>query len=143
MPWLQQLLAYTMRMMPQMLAHIVWELPLYGNTWHMANGQWAFDGLIDYQDAMHIVDSLNLSQIDQAQSNLQDPYQPHLVYTDSSGVKQSLWFMNGLSLRNIMHDFQNILRQQSQFARGNLQFAIWWSTTAEPADFWQKVDALY
>lgn len=142
-PWLQQLLSYTMRTMPQMLPRIIWELPLYGNTWHIENGQWVFGGIIDYQDAMQIVDSVSLARIDHAQSNLNDPYQPHLVYTDSSGVKQSLWFMNGLSLRNIMRDFQNILRRQSGFAHGSLQFAIWWSTMAEPADFWSKVDALY
>jgi hypothetical protein len=142
-PWLQQLLAYTIRTMPQMLPHIVWELPLYGNTWHMEHGQWVFDGMITYQDAMSTIDQVSLSQINQAQSNVQDPYQPHLVYTDASGVKQALWFMTALSLRNIMHDFQNILRKQPQFGNGPLQFAIWWSTTAEPTGFWEKVNTLY
>jgi hypothetical protein len=142
-PWLQQLLSYTLQTMPQMLAHIVWELPLYGNSWHMEQGQWVFDGTIDYQDAMQIVDSVALSQIDQADSNLQDAYQPHLVYTDSDEVEHSLWFMSGQSLTNIMHDFQQILRKQPQLATGDLQFAVWWRTTAEPSDFWQKADTLY
>jgi len=142
-PWLQQLLSYTMHTMPQMLPHIIWELPLYGNTWHQANGQWVFDNTIDYQDAMNIVDQVSQGQIDQANSNLQDPYQPHLVYTDTSGVKQSLWFMTAQSLHNIMHDFQTILRKQPRFAPGSLQFAVWWRTTAEPGDFWGKVDGLY
>ena len=142
-PWLEQLLAYTMQTMPQMLPHIIWELPLYGNTWHQANGQWVFDNIIDYQDAMNIVNNVGQSQIDQAASNLQDPYQPHLVYTDSSGVQQSLWFMNAQSLRHIIHDFQNILRKQPKFAPASLQFAVWWRTTAEPGDFWSKVNSLY
>lgn len=142
-PWLRQLLSYAMQTMPQMLPRIIWELPLYGNSWHMKNGQWVFDDIIDYQDAMKIVDQTNQGQVDQANSSLQDAYQPHLVYTDASGVKQSLWFMSGLSLHNIMRDFQKILRQQPHFAQGQFQFAVWWRTTAEPADFWQKVDTLY
>ncbi len=141
--WLQQLLAYVMQTMPQMLPHIIWELPLYGNTWHEVNGQWVFDNIIDYQDAMNIVNSVSQAQIDQAASNLQDPYQPHLVYTDASGVRQSLWFMTGQSVSNIIHDFQVIVRKQPADASTALQFAIWWSTTAEPGDFWSKVDTLY
>jgi hypothetical protein len=141
--WLQQLLAYTMQNMPQMLSHIIWELPLYGNTWHQVKGQWIFDDIIDYQDAMNSVSQASQAQIDQANSNLQDPYQPHLVYTDASGVKQSLWLMNAQSLHNIIHDFQNILRKQPGLAQSSLQFAVWWRTTAEPADFWGQVDGLY
>jgi hypothetical protein len=142
-PWLQQLLAYTMQTMPQMLPRIIWELPLYGNSWHQANGQWVFDGIIAYQNALNIVNTVSQAQIDQADSSLQDPYQPHLVYTDASGVKQSLWFMTGQSLHNIMHDFQNILRKQPRSAPASLQFAVWWRTTAEPGDFWSQVDGLY
>jgi len=142
-PWLQQLLAYTLQTMPQMLPHIVWELPLYGNSWHQTQGQWVFDGTIDYQDAMAVVDGVSRSQVDQAQSALQDPYQPHLVYKDSSGVTHSLWFMNAQSLSTIMHDFQALLRKQPQFAQGNLQFAVWWRTLAEPKDFWPEANALY
>jgi spore germination protein YaaH len=142
-PWLQQLLTYTLKTMPQMLPRIIWELPLYGNTWHQANGKWVFDQIIDYQDAMKIVDQVNQSQIDHANSNLPDTYQPHLFYTSASGVKQALWFMSTVSLHNIMRDFQNILRKQAGFARGLLQFAVWWRTTAEPGDFWSQVDGLY
>ncbi|HEY0755532.1 MAG TPA: hypothetical protein VGD98_16360 [Ktedonobacteraceae bacterium] len=142
-PWLQQLLNYTLKTMPQMLPRIIWELPLYGNTWHQVNGHWIFDQIIAYQNAMDIVNGVGAARIDSVNTNLQDTYQPHLVYTDAAGIKQALWFMNAQSLHNIMHDFQNMLRQQSGFAQGNLQFAIWWSTTAEPGDFWSQVDKLY
>ena len=142
-PWLQQLLTYTLQTMPQMLPHIIWEMPLYGNSWHKANGKWVFDGIIAYQDAMNIVDGASLSQIDQANSNLQYTYQPHLVYIDTSGKTRSLWFMNAQSLGNIFRDFQNLLRKQPQFALGHLQFAVWWRTTSEPAGFWQRADMLY
>lgn len=142
-PWLRQLLGYVRQTMPQMLAHIIWELPLYGNLWHQRDGHWVFAGIVTYQDAMQTIDAVSLSQIDQSQSNPTDPYQPHLVYTDSSGVRQALWFMTALSLRNIMHDFLQVLRAEARVARGVLQFAIWWSTTAEPQDFWAKVNMLY
>src|SRR5437016_1770615 len=35
-PWLKQLLAYVLQTMPDMLPRIIWELPLYGATWHLA-----------------------------------------------------------------------------------------------------------
>lgn len=142
-PWLQQLLAYVMRTMPQMLPHLIWELPLYGNAWHQAHGRWVFDGIVTYQDAVHVVDGVSLSRIDQGQSNVRDPYQPHLVYADASGGRRALWFMTALSLSTIMHDFQALLRKELRVARGALQFALWWSTTAEPPDFWEKVNMLY
>lgn len=142
-PWLQQLLTYAQRTMPQMLSHIIWEMPLYGNSWHKKNGQWVFDGIVAYQDAMNTVDGVSLSQVDQVDSSLQDAYQPHLVYTDQSGVTHALWFMNAQSLGNIFRDFQNILRKQPQFTQGHLQFAVWWRTTSEPAGFWQRADMLY
>jgi spore germination protein YaaH len=142
-PWLQQLLTYVMQTMPQMLPHIIWELPLYGNSWHQENGKWVFDGIVDYQNAMGSVDAASLSQIDATQSNVQDGYQPHLVYTDASNVIHSLWFMNAQSLHNIIHDFQQLLRKEPHFSTGSLQFAVWWRTTAEPPGFWDKVDMLY
>ncbi|HEY1350349.1 MAG TPA: hypothetical protein VGF67_12070 [Ktedonobacteraceae bacterium] len=142
-PWLKQLLAYAMRTMPQMLSHLLWELPLYGNTWHQAGGHWVFDGILTYQDSMQRIDGVSLASIDRGQSNLRDPYQPHLVYMDNSGVRRSLWFMTALSLSTIMHDFQQVLRTEPQFATGTLQFALWWRTTAEPPDFWEKVNMLY
>lgn len=142
-PWLQQLLSYVLRTMPQMLPHIIWELPLYGNSWHRAQDQWVFDGIIDYQTAMRTVDEVNRKQVDLARSNVQDSYQPHLFYTDSSQVVHSLWFMNAQSLHNILRDFQQLLRKQAQSGHGNLQFAVWWRTTSEPPGFWQKADALY
>lgn len=142
-PWLKQLLAYTLKTMPQMLAHIIWELPLYGNSWHRANGEWVFDGIIAYRDAVNRADGVARAQIDSGNSNLSDAYAPHIAYTDSSGVTRSLWYMNGQSLSNIMRDFLQVLRQQPQFAQGSLQFATWWSTTNQPPDFWQKADGLY
>ncbi len=48
-PWLQQLLAYTLKTMPQMLPHIIWELPLYGATWRLQRGQWVFDLILSIQ----------------------------------------------------------------------------------------------
>ena len=142
-PWLQQLLSYVMQTMPQMLPHIIWELPMYGNSWHQANGQWIFDDIVDYQNALNTVHQVNPAQIDQAASNPQDPYQPHLVYTDATGVKQSLWWMNAQTLHNIIGDFQTILRKQPHYAPPALQFAVWWRTTDEPGDFWGQVDTLY
>jgi hypothetical protein len=142
-PWLKQLLDYTMATMPQMLPHIIWEIPLYGNNWHQSGGQWVFDDIIAYGDAMNTMNRVDKASIDQANSNVQDPYQPHLVYTNSSGVTNSLWFMNAQSLYNILRDFQKLLREEPQLAQGHLQFAIWWSTTSEPLDFWSKVDTLY
>jgi hypothetical protein len=142
-PWLKQLLAYAQQTMPQMVPHIIWELPLYGDIWHQAQGQWVLDGTIDYQDAMNIVESTSTSHINRAQSSVQDAYQPHLVYTDATGVTHSLWFMTAQSLHSIMRDFQTFLRQQPQLAQSQLQFAIWWLTSAEPVDFWQMVDSLY
>ncbi len=141
--WLQQLLAYAQQTMPQMLPHIIWELPLYGDSWHLSNGQWIFDGIIDYQSAMNLIDQTNLAQINSVQSSLQDPYQPHLIYTDSSGITHSLWFMTAQSLQNIMRDFQQTLRKQPGMAQSKLQFAVWWLTTEEPTNFWPKADALY
>ncbi len=142
-PWLNQLLAYTIQTMPGMLPHIIWELPLYGNSWHWENGQWAFDGSIVYQDAQAIANRVSPAQIDAASSNLQDQYAPHLVYTDNSGVKQSLWFPNAQCLHNIIVGFMHSLQKQPQFAGSQLQIAVWWRTTSEPPGFWHLLDTLY
>lgn len=142
-PWLKQLLDYTLETVPQMLPHIIWELPLYGNSWRRSSGDWIFEGIISYQDAVNRVDKVSRSQIDLANSDLSDAYAPHLTYTDDAGTTRSLWYMNGQSLHNIMRDFWQLLREQPQFANGPLQFATWWSTTSQPPDFWQKANSLY
>lgn len=143
MAWLNQLLAYTLQNMPQMLPHIIWELPLYGNTWHWENGGWVFDGDVTFQDAQSLVDQLSPSQIDAGATYLQDVYGPHVVYTDSSGVKHSLWYLNGKSLYNIVAGFWQSLQREPQFANTHLQIAVWWRTTWEPQDFWPQLDKLY
>ena len=57
-PWLKQLLAYTLQTMPQMLPHIIWELPLYGATWSLQGGQWVFDGGVNYADGVALVQQI-------------------------------------------------------------------------------------
>ncbi len=143
--WLNQLLAYTLQTMPQMLPRIIWELPLYGNSWHWANGGWVFDGDLTYADAQQIVNQLSPSQIDASASNLKDAYSPHVVYTDTSGVLHSLWYFNGTGLYNTIVGFWTALAQEPQFANSHvkLEIAVWWRTTAEPQDFWGHLDSLY
>lgn len=143
--WLNQLLAYTLQTMPQMLPHIIWELPLYGNTWHWANGGWVFDGDITFADAQQIVSQLSPSQIQASASNLKDAYSPHVVYTDSSGVLHSLWYFTGTGLYNTIVGFWTTLAQEPQFASSHtkLAIAVWWRTTSEPEDFWGHLDTLY
>jgi hypothetical protein len=143
--WLNQLLAYTLQTMPQMLPHIIWELPLYGNTWHWANGGWVFDGDITFADAQRIVSQLSPSQIQASASNLKDAYSPHAVYTDSAGVLHSLWYFTGTGLYNTIVGFWTILAQEPQFANSHskLAIAVWWRTTSEPEDFWGHLDTLY
>lgn len=144
-PWLNQLLAYTLQTMPNMLPHIIWELPLYGNTWHWANGGWVFDGDVTFADAQQTVSQLSPSQIQASASNLKDTYSPHVVYTDSSGVLHSLWYFNGTGLYNTIVGFWTVLAQEPQFANTHVKLAIavWWRTTAEPQDFWGHLDTLY
>ncbi|MHB8596223.1 MAG: glycoside hydrolase family 18 protein [Ktedonobacteraceae bacterium] len=143
--WLNQLLAYALQTMPDMLPHIIWELPLYGNTWHWANGGWVFDGDITFAAAQQIVNQLSPSQIQASASNLQDTFSPHVVYTDSSGVLHSLWYFNGVGLYHTIVGFWTVLAQEPQFANSHDQFeiAVWWRTTAEPEDFWSHLDTLY
>jgi len=142
-PWLTQLLAYALQTMPNMLSHIIWELPLYGNIWHQEGGKWVFDGIITYAEAQALVSQVTPAQIDVAASNLHDPYAPHIVYTDTSGVKQSLWYLTSQSLYNVITGFWQTLAQEPQFANSRLQIAVWWRTTSEPMDFWARLDTLY
>jgi hypothetical protein len=89
------------------------------------------------------VNQVTSAQIDVAASNLHDPYAPHIVYTDTSGVKQSLWYLTSQSLYNIITGFWQTLAQEPQFANSRLQIAVWWRTTREPMDFWARLDTLY
>ncbi len=143
--WLNQLLAYTLQTMPNMLPRIIWELPLYGNTWHWANGGWVFDGDITFADAQQIVRQLSPSQINASASNVHDVYSPHVVYTDLSGVVHSLWYFTGTGLYNTIVGFWTTLAQEPQFANSHakLAIAVWWRTTSEPEDFWAHLDTLY
>jgi len=139
-PWLKQLLAYTMKTMPDMLPRIVWELPLYGATWRLEGGKWVFDNGVNYQDAQALVSQLSPSQIDAGASNLNDPTSAHVVYTDSSGVKHALWYHTAQNLYYIITNFQKILEQVSQFGNSHLVIAVWYRATWEPAGVWALID---
>ena len=141
-PWLRQLLAYTLQTMPQMLPRIVWELPLYGATWHQANGQWIFDGGVNYADGVAMVQQIPASEIDTANSNLNDLTCAHLVYTDSSGVTHSMWYHTAKNLYYIISNFRQILQQTPQFHHSNLQIAVWYRATWEPGDVWKMIDPI-
>lgn len=143
LPWLKQLLAYAIQSMPNMLPNIIWELPLYGDSWHWENNDWVYDNQITYQDAQNIVQQLTPAQIDTSASDLQDIYEPHMVYTDTSGVKHSLWFPTPKSLYTIITGFWEALQEEPQFGNNRLQIAVWWRTTQEPHDFWPLLDTLY
>jgi spore germination protein YaaH len=140
-PYLKQLLAYALQTMPQMLPRIVWELPLYGATWHLASGQWVYDGQL-YEDAQQLIASIPASEINASMTNLDDPIAAHTVYTDASGVEHSLWFQTAQNLYNIIAEFKQILRQTPQFGKGHLQIAVWYTATWEPAGIWTKIDPL-
>lgn len=142
-PWLSQLLSYAMHTMPQMLPRIIWELPLYGDSWHWANGGWIFDGDLTYQQSQNILNQLTPTQIDTANSDQQDAYTPHVVYTDASGVRHSLWYLSGQNILNIVSGFWQIIQMVPQFNSTHLQIAVWWRTTAEPQNFWPQLDKLY
>ncbi len=135
-PWLQQLLAYELKTMPQMVSHTIWELPLYGAWWHLSGGQWIFDGGANYSDAQAFVSQLNPSEIDVAATNLNDPTSAHVVYTDSSGVEHALWYHTAKNLYYIITNFQQILKKVPQFKNSYLQIAVWYRATWEPTALW-------
>ena len=126
--------------MPQMLPHIIWELPLYGATWRLEGGKWVFDTGVNYADGQALVSQIPQSQIDPAASDLNDPTCAHLVYTDSSGVKHSLWFHTAKNLYYVISNFEKILKQVPQFGHSNLQIAVWYRATWEPGDVWSLID---
>lgn len=139
-PWLKQLLAYTLQTMPAMLPRTIWELPLYGATWRFEGGKWVFDTGVNYADGQALVSQIPQSQIDTAASDLNDPTCAHLVYTDSSGVKHSLWFHTAKNLYYVISNFEKMLKQVSQFGHSNLQIAVWYRATWEPGDVWPLID---
>ena len=139
-PWLKQLLAYALKTMPGMLPRVIWELPLYGASWHLEGGQWVFDTGVTYQDAQALISQIPPSQIDATASNLNDPTSAHLVYTDSSGVEHSMWYHTAKNLYYIITNFQKILQQVPQFRNSHLQIAVWYRATWEPGDLWPMID---
>ena len=139
-PWLQQLLAYTLKTMPQMLPHVIWELPLYGATWRFEGAKWVFDTGVNYADGQALVSQIPQSQIDTAASDLNDPTCAHLIYTDSNGVKHSLWFHTAKNLYYIISNFEKILKQVPQFGKSHLQIAVWYRATWEPGDVWSLIN---
>ena len=139
-PWLQQLLAYELKTMPQMLTHTIWELPLYGATWRLENGNWVFDTGVNYADGVALVSKIPQSEIDAAASNLNDPTCAHLVYTDSNGIKHSLWYHTAKNLYYVISNFEKILNQVPQFKHSHLQIAVWYRATWEPGGVWSLVD---
>jgi spore germination protein YaaH len=142
-PWLNQLLAYALHTMPQMLPHIIWELPLYGDVWHWSNGGWVFDGDLTFEASQAILNQLTPAQIDAAATDEQDVYAPHIVYTDASGVKHSLWYLAPQNLYNVITGFWQSIQMEPQFNSTHLQIAVWWRTNEEPRNFWPLLDKLY
>lgn len=140
-PYLKQLLAYALQTMPQILPRVVWELPFYGATWHLANGKWNYDDQV-YQDAQQIAASIPASEINSAMTNLNDPTAAHIVYTDTSGVEHALWFQTAQNLYNIISQFKQMLQQTPQFGKSHLQIAVWYTATWEPIGIWTKIDPL-
>jgi hypothetical protein len=138
-PWLKQLLAYTLQTMPQMLPHIIWELPLYGASWRLQGGNWTFEAGVNYQDGVNIASQIAPSQIDSNASDLNDPTCAHLVYTDSAGVKHSLWYHTAKNLYYIITNFRQILEQTPQFKHSHLLIAVWYRASWEPGDVWSML----
>jgi hypothetical protein len=141
-PWLKQLLAYALQTMPAMLPHTIWELPLYGATWHWDGNAWIFDGGINYEDAQALVGQIAPSQIDTGASNLNDPYAAHFVYTDASGVRHAVWYHTARDLYNIITEFQQILERVPQFDHSHLEIGVWYRATWEPGDLWAMLDPI-
>jgi spore germination protein YaaH len=141
--WFKQILAYALQTMPNMLPNIIWELPLYGNSWHWNNGQWSFDGIVTYQEAQALIGQLPPQDIDGGASAMQDMYAPHVVYSDTSGEKHALWYPTPQALYRMIVAFQQALQQVPQLKAHRIQLAFWWRTTLELQGFWQLLDTLY
>ena len=134
--WLEQLMTYARQTMPNKLTNIIWELPLYGDTWHFSNNQWVLDRSLTYQEAQNVINKISQEQVDQKNTDTQPVNSPHIVYTDASGIKHALWYPTAKTLVLLIANFK--IAEHS-----NIQFAVWWRTTAEPTDFWSMIDKLY
>jgi hypothetical protein len=139
-PWLKQLLAYTLQTMPQMLPHIIWELPLYGAAWCMNNGNWTFNNGVTYQEAQTLIANLPPTQINQHTSDLNDPTSAHLTYTDTNGVTRTVWYPTERNLVNIVTEFRKVLEQTPQFKGGQLAIAVWYTAQWAPSDLWSSLN---
>jgi hypothetical protein len=122
--------------MPEMLPHIIWELPLYGNSWHQSNATWVFDGLISYQEAQRIRSQVVASHIDTAASNLDGVIDTCLVYSDEAGVRHALWYHTARNLYTIITAFSRTLEETPEFGTAVPQIAVWYRSTQEPGELW-------
>jgi spore germination protein YaaH len=138
-PWLKQLLDYELKTMPQMVPRTIWELPLYGAWWHLSGSQWIFDGGANYSDAQAFVSKLDPTQIDVANTNLNDPTSAHVTYTDSAGVVHALWYHTAKNLYYVITNFEQVLKKVPQFKNSYLQIAVWYRATWEPGDVWSML----
>lgn len=136
LPWLKQILAYARQTMPDMLPHIIWELPLYGNGWHQSNAIWTFDGIISYQEAQRIRSQVPASRIDTTASNLDGPTDTYLVYSDEAGVKRALWYHSARNLYTLISAFSRTLEEMPEFGTAVPQIAVWYRNTQEPGELW-------
>ncbi len=139
-PWLKQLLAYTLQTMPQMLPHIIWELPFYGATWRLENGNWVFNSNINDKVAIDLVATIPTTRIDQTASDLNDATAAHLTYTDSAGIQRTVWYPSTKNLVNIVTEFRQVLKQTPQFQNSQLAIAVWYRASWEPDDVWSPLD---
>lgn len=140
-PYLKQLLAYTLQTMPQMVSSVVWELPFYGALWHRAKGEWIYDGQF-YQDAQQFIANIPTDEIKGSMTNLADPTAAHIYYTDTSGVEHALWFQTAQNLAAIITNFKQILQKTPHFGRSRIQIAVWYRANWEPAGVWTLIDPL-
>jgi hypothetical protein len=134
--WLKQILAYAQQTMPDMLPHMIWELPLYGNSWHQSNKEWIFDGLINYQEAQHTRSQVADTRIDTSASNLDGAADTYLVYRDEAGVKHALWYHTARNLYTIITTFSQELEGTPEFGAAVPQIAVWYRSTQEPGELW-------
>ena len=139
-PWLKQLLDYELKTMPQMVPRTIWELPLYGAWWHQSGSHWIFDGGANYSDAQAFVSQLNPSEIDVANTNLNDPTSAHVTYTDSAGEVHALWYHTAKNLYYVITNFEQVLKKVPQFKNSYLQIAVWYRATWEPGDVWAMLN---
>ena len=139
-PWLKQLLAYTLQTMPQMLPHIIRELPLYAAAWPMNKGNSAFNNGVTYQEAQTLIAGIASTRIDQDTSNLNDPTSAHITYTDTDGVMRTVWYPTEKNLVNIVSEFRKVLVQTPQFKGGQLAIAVWYTAQWAPDDLWTSLN---